>query len=607
MRWLSVLSALAAAVTNTPLGLATPTTPRWDDVMVVKHSLDSIPAKWQCQGHPPAGTTIDLRVALRPHRENALVDALYEVSNPQHPKYIFVFFFGGAVLSKEEVAELVAPHADTLELVGSWLERHEVSFSVTHGGSWLTLSGVPLAKANALLGASYQLYRHAETDETIVRTTRYALPAALQEKVLTVAPTTYFGSPRALRRRSRLVQNGPTLPNGDPDRQHALATALDPDAPVPSDCSNTTTPACLRQLYKTAKYVPRATHENKLGITDYLEQYASHSDLTKFMTLFRADAKAATFSVEKVNGGVSDESKPAMEANIDIQYAESITYPTRSIFYSTGGSPPFKPDDATPTNTNEPYLEWLEFILSQNQTTIPQTVSASYDDDEQTVPPEYAKSVCDLFAQLGARGVSVLFASGDVGVGEGDCLTNNGSKVVQFSPLFPASCPFVTAVGGTTRVNPEVAANFSGGGFSNYFKRPQYQDGAVSAYLEKIGSKNKGYYDRSGRGYPDISAQATNFQVVFGGKVVSVDGTSCAAPTAAGVISLLNDFLISKGKRPLGFLNPLLYSKAATGFNDITSGSNPGCGTPGFSAMEGWDPVTGLGTPDYLKLQRLVG
>ena len=356
MRWFSVLSILAAATTQ--LGLATPTKPRWDDdMMVVKHSLDSIPPKWGCQGHPPAGTTIDLRVALRPHRENALVDALYEVSDPQHPKYVlvfpFFFFFCvcvcarctpahdatrsltydvcdqppnlcryGAHLSKEEVSELVAPHRDTLELVGSWLESHKVPFSsasVTHGGSWLTLSGVPLANANALLGASYQLYRHAETDETILRTTRYALPAALHQHVQTVAPTTYFGSPRALRRRSRLVQNGPTLSNGDADRQNALAaaaTALDANAPVPSDCSNTTTPTCLRQLYKTAKYVPRATQENKLGITGYLEEYASHSDLTKFMTLFRADAKAATFSVEKVNGGMNNESQPGGEVRL---------------------------------------------------------------------------------------------------------------------------------------------------------------------------------------------------------------------------------------------------------------------------------------------------
>ena len=62
--------------------------------------------------------------------------------------------------------------------------------------------------------------------------------------------------------------------------------------------------------------------------------------------------------------------------------------------------------------------------------------------------------------------------------------------------------------------------------------------------------------------------------------------------TAAGVFSLLNDFLISHGKAPLGFLNPLIYaSTSATAFNDITSGSNPGCGTQGFSAVAGWDPV----------------
>ncbi len=64
---------------------------------------------------------------------------------------------------------------------------------------------------------------------------------------------------------------------------------------------------------------------------------------------------------------------------------------------------------------------------------------------------------------------------------------------------------------------------------------------------------------------------------------------------AAGVISLLNDFLISKGKSPLGFLNPLIYYTAATGFNDITSGlTPPGCGTLGFSAAKGWDPVSNI-------------
>lgn len=61
--------------------------------------------------------------------------------------------------------------------------------------------------------------------------------------------------------------------------------------------------------------------------------------------------------------------------------------------------------------------------------------------------------------------------------------------------------------------------------------------------------------------------------------------------TFAGVISLLNDFRIASGKAPLGFLNPLLYAQGAAGLNDITSGSNPGCGTNGFTARAGWDPV----------------
>jgi len=189
------------------------------------------------------------------------------------------------------------------------------------------------------------------------------------------------------------------------------------------------------------------------------------------------------------------------------------------------------------------------------------------------------------------------------GVGGGSCHTNDG---VKYIPAFPATCPFVTTVGGTTHVNPEVAVNFSGGGFSNYFERPRYQDAAVSAYLDTIGSANAGLYNRSGRGYPDISAQAKNFQVVIDRVVIPLAGTSCASPTAAGVISLLNDHLISKQKPPLGFLNPLIYSKAYAGFNDITSGSNPGCNSAGFTATEGWDPVTGFGTPDFEKLKCLV-
>ena len=58
----------------------------------------------------------------------------------------------------------------------------------------------------------------------------------------------------------------------------------------------------------------------------------------------------------------------------------------------------------------------------------------------QTVPNDYATSVCNGFASLGARGVSIMFSSGDSGVGGGDCLSNDGKNTVEFQPAFPASC-----------------------------------------------------------------------------------------------------------------------------------------------------------------------
>ena len=177
MYWFSVLSVLATA----SIGLANSIVPRWDD-MKVKHTWDSIPDKWEHHSHPPDHATIDLRIALKPHRENALIGALYEVSDPDHPKCVFVplcpqyafmlthrwigcqyRYRYGAHLSKERVAELVAPHPDTIEHIGSWLEHHDVPASLvsfTHGGCWLTLSGLRVAQADVLLGASYRLHPH---------------------------------------------------------------------------------------------------------------------------------------------------------------------------------------------------------------------------------------------------------------------------------------------------------------------------------------------------------------------------------------------------------------------------------------------------------------
>lgn len=238
----------------------------------------------------------------------------------------------------------------------------------------------------------------------------------------------------------------------------------------------------------------------------------------------------------------------------------------------------------TPTDTNEPYLDWLAYMLTLDDP--PHVISTSYGDDEQTVPYSYAVRACQEFAQLGAKGVTLLFSAGDSGVGtNGSCFSNDGRNTSEFLPAFPASCPYVTTVGGTRNINPEVVAYdtrngyVGGSGVSNYFARPSYQDAVVRNYFGEIGSLHAGLYNTTGRAYPDISAQSYHFVIVYAGANILLDGTSCAAPTAAGVLTNVNDALIAAGKSPLGFLNPALYSKLYKGFNDITIGSTSGCNT----------------------------
>jgi kumamolisin len=97
---------------------------------------------------------------------------------------------------------------------------------------------------------------------------------------------------------------------------------------------------------------------------------------------------------------------------------------------------------------------------------------------------------------------------------------------------------------------------------------------------------------------PDVSGDAdpaTGYNILVDGQNLVFGGTSAVAPLWAALVARINEQL----GRPIGFLNPLIYAQAveASGFHDITDGNNGS-----FSAAQGWDPCTGLGSPDGAKL-----
>lgn len=541
------------------------------------------------------------------------------VSDPDHPRY-------GQHLSSEEINDLVKPKEETSKLVHAWLADNGISsdrLSYSPSGDWINCH-MTVGDANKLLGTSYSTYKH-ETDGTeVVRTPEFSVPRELHEHIATIQPTNSFM--RANPRKSTLM---PSTVDATEVGVLKQSLQVDPAAPaknpsVAAACAGKLMTAnCLRTLYGTINYVPKATSKTSMGIANYLGELNIRSDAKIYLEKYRPEAVAGAtdFKLTSIDGGTVDQTinatqfqaQTGVEGALDVQTMLGIAWPVPLVSYSTGGPQPgYKPDKATPTNSNEPYLAWVQYMLGQQS--LPNVVSTSYGDDEQTVSPQYAKSVCDAFAQLGAKGVSLLFSSGDNGVGNNDaCISNNGTNARTFLPSFPASCPYVTTVGGTYKTEPEVAALdgafTSGGGFSDYFARPAYQEAAVAGYLSANQNfpKYAGLFNLSGRAYPDIAAQSVAFATVWNGSVTAVDGTSAASPAAAAVLALVNDALITAGKPVLGFLNIWLYKGGSEAFTDVTSGTAAGCEVEGFPAGKNWDAVTGFGTPNFPKILSQLG
>jgi tripeptidyl-peptidase-1 len=190
--------------------------------------------------------------------------------------------------------------------------------------------------------------------------------------------------------------------------------------------------------------------------------------------------------------------------------------------------------------------------------------------------------------KLGMQGVSIILASGDSGVAARSTDDNNSDGCLGtgevFNPDFPASCPYLTAVGATylptganvTKDEEVAVSRFpSGGGFSNIYAQPSYQNDALTKYFSAhdpgykyyntSGTNNPsesvtagGLYNHGGRGYPDVSAVGDNVVIFLDGLPTTIGGTSASAPVFGAIINRINEERIAAGKSAVGFVNPTL-------------------------------------------------
>lgn len=514
-----------------------------------------------------------LLFAIKQSNTDLVSGILSDVSNPDSPSY-------GKYLSFEQVGELVRNDV-SLKIVKKFLIANGIpdnEIDETANGEFLTVR-TPVQNAERLLSSKFFVF---EKDSVrVLRTDSVTVPEDLRDHIDFIGATTQLPG---IRRRS--IVRG-------------------------REVNGYVTPQLLNDHYNVKSNVVKDKRATQ-SLFESLGQDFSPADLAMFQQRLSVPASKISKVIGPNDPSVCDNNMNSCgEANLDVQYILSMSPDSPTTYWSVEQS-------------NDLFVDWVAAVA--NDPSPPLVHSISYGG------MEYDNSMMDRFSlevqKLGLRGVTVVVSSGDDGVS--GAVARESSSECGFNPSFPASCPFVVAVGATQGPESgeaEIACSSatggivtSGGGFSNVYPQPSYQSESVSEFFKNSAWTNlppSDEYNAKGRAYPDVSMLGFNYIIVDGQQLVAVSGTSASSPVFAGLLSLVNGELLASGRPSLGFVNPLLYKlrSQAGVYNDITEGSNNCAAGPednhtccsyGFTATSGWDPVTGLGSINFENFKDAV-
>jgi len=241
-----------------------------------------------------------------------------------------------------------------------------------------------------MLNANFTLYTNGYG--THLRTLSYSVPDELRGAVDVITPTTYFGGTTA---HNKAPRSPATKTKRAPPSKRQLATSCETTIEYPITANTTEaftllSPQCLKELYNIGNYTVDKSAGSTIAFGSFLNESASYSDLAIFEQTFGIPSQNFTV-LALINGGVDDQNATTEmdgEANLDVQNIIGLVDGLPVGEYITGGLPPFIPDLLSPnasTESNEPYLQYYQYLLSQPNSNLPYVISNSYGDHEETV------------------------------------------------------------------------------------------------------------------------------------------------------------------------------------------------------------------------------
>jgi len=541
---------------------------------VQKHQLN-LRKDWVVLEQPSATEKHTVTIAVKQLNLDLLHDKLMEVSMPDSPQR-------GQYLTYEEAHQFTA-NPDATASILAWLNQHGVEVQNVHQHGQYIKAQADVSTWEELLNTSFSRMKNSNNENSapVVRATAdVSLPEEIAEHVEGIFMTTQLPPP---------MNPGPVIKRLDPAENAAQVS-----------------PAILKSFYKVTG---EGSEASTCSVVETINQNASPKDLATFQKEFDLPSQKIAHDIGGHNGDLICKFNPngCAEANLDVQYMMAMAPGSpMTYWYDSDSSAPFE--------------DWIQQVAATSNP--PLVHSISYGGPEAMMDASILNTFNTEAMKLGVQGVSIFVSSGDDGVA-GNTARGDDSNC-GYSPSFPATSPYITAVGATqggpVDGSEEVACSgntggtiTTGGGFSGHYAQPDWQTSAVETFLSRDAAAS-GY--ASGRGYPDVAMAGFNYPTVIGGGTYLVSGTSASAPVVAGMVTVINARLLEQGKPPVGFINPTIYANGGAAFSDIETGDNKcsaggpsgaTCCSEGFNAVEGWDAATGWGSVKFDKLSELFG
>ena len=323
-----------------------------------------IPAGWNEIAMPSGIESISLTLAIKQQNVQQLAQLLEQTGDIYSPKY-------GQWSTYDQVSEMLRPSATCEQIIfEQWLPSFpEIVVVSRPSPDWATISA-PLAVLEHLLGVQMKAFLHQESGMTVVRSPAgYSVPLYVSDCLDFIGGLIRFPRIQPAAVQQQLLRE---------------ATAI---------YEFKTTPESIQQRYNVS--IPASSPTNLQAVASFLQQYFSPADLSSFQQLFSQPETPIAQIL-----GTNDAANPGTEASLDVQYLTGVTNTSITTWvYSTDGETP---------SGNEPFLDWLLFLQSQNQ---PNVYSISYQDYENTVSIEYASRVCTEFMKFTQAGKTFFTGS----------------------------------------------------------------------------------------------------------------------------------------------------------------------------------------------------